>query len=383
MSGGGGTSTIQRSDPWAGVQPSLRKLFSSAEQNVDTPKQFYPHTTVAPWSGTTLRANNMLFNRALQGNPLLDQAQDQAFRTVRGDYLANPSSGMLMNLGQNNFVSGDQNLDSLRRTGRGDFLNSNPYLDQMFGQAAGRVGKQFSKSVLPNIASMFSGAGRFGSNQMAEGVGAATDSFGDTMRGLASDIYGNNYANERQLMQDASSKLGAFGLQGAGINLGALSEFGNQFGRERNMMLGLTGASPGLAEADYGDIAKMEGLGLKEEANHQARINEAINRFNFGQNEYGQRLAEYNSLLQGTAGLGGASQTSMSGGGNPMMGALGGGLLGASILPALGPAVLGGLGGVGAGAGAFAGPLAGAMGGMGLGPIGLLGGALLGGLMSR
>jgi hypothetical protein len=373
MSGGGGTNTVQRSDPWKGVQPELMSLYAGANKDVNTPRQFYPHTTVAPWSGTTLDANSRLFQRASNGNPLLDQAQGEAGRTLQGDYLSNPASANLLDMGSRDFVARDPNMDSLRSAAEGYFLNSNPHLDSMFNRAAGQVGRQFSKNVMPGVASMFAGAGRFGSNQMADGMGQAQEQYGRTLDDLATGIYGQNYANERQLMQQAAEQLGQFGMQGAGLNLGALGEFGGQFGRERGLMMGTSSMAPGLADADYSDIGRLEALGQKQEAEHQGRINDDMQRWNFGQNEYFNRLAQYNQLLQGTAGLGGTTQTSQTGGGNPAMGAMGGAMMGGTLASMAG----------GAGAGAAAGAAGGAATGASLGLPGMILGALAGGLMSR
>lgn len=362
MSSGGGSNTVQKADPWSGVAPYLRGLYEAANQSTFIPKQFYPNTTVAPWSGTTLTANNKIYNRAMSGSPLLGDAQGQASDTLAGDYLNNPTTQGLLGLTQ-----GD-NTKALRDAASGGFLNSNPYVDDMFGQAADRVGQQFRKNVMPGVYSAFSGAGRYGSNQMNEAASTAQQNYGDTLRKLATDVYGTNYANERQLMQQASGQLGT-------LELGGLGTVGEQFGRERALMGLMSGQAPALAEADYGDLGKLEALGQKEEANHQARINEAIARWDFGQNEYDKRLATYNSILQGTAGVGGTTTT--SGGGNWMTGALGGAMLGSSAAGLLG----GGTGAVLGSAGS--GVVSGAATGSSLGPWGALAGAILGGLMSR
>lgn len=78
----------------------------------------------------------------------------------------------------------------------GDYLNSNPYLDAMFNKAAGKVGAQ--------VNSQFSSAGRYGS-------GAHTGVLGESIGNLATDIYGRNYATERQNQQQAAAASPAFG----------------------------------------------------------------------------------------------------------------------------------------------------------------------------
>lgn len=74
---------------------------------------------------------------------------------------------------------------------------------------------------------MYSGAGRFGSNAMGNGMGQAQQQFGNTLNDLAANTYGTNYANERQLMQGAQNSLGQFGLQNDAQRAAALTSAGN------------------------------------------------------------------------------------------------------------------------------------------------------------
>lgn len=59
-SGGGGTSTqVQKSDPWAGQQPYLQDIFAQAQgqYNSNMP-QYYPNATLAPVTADTTAAQN-------------------------------------------------------------------------------------------------------------------------------------------------------------------------------------------------------------------------------------------------------------------------------------------------------------------------------------
>lgn len=78
----------------------------------------------------------------------------------------------------------------------GDYLNSNPYLDAMFNQAAGKV--------TSGVNSQFSGAGRYGS-------GAHQGVLGESLGNLATDIYGQNFARERGFQQQAAQGAPDFG----------------------------------------------------------------------------------------------------------------------------------------------------------------------------
>ncbi len=78
----------------------------------------------------------------------------------------------------------------------GDYLNSNPYIDAMFNRAAGQVSA--------GVNSQFSKAGRYGS-------GAHTGVLSESLGNLATDIYGKNYATERQNQQQAAALSPSFG----------------------------------------------------------------------------------------------------------------------------------------------------------------------------
>ena len=371
MSGGGGNTTVQKADPWEGVQPYLKDLFASAQNYFKGPgPQYFPSDTVAPQSSDTLAAQDLMRRRAFAGSPLVPTAQGQASRTLMGDYLSNPATDALRSFGNGDF-SGNVGTQQLANTASGSFLNANPYIDATFKRAADQVGRQFSQNTLPGIASMFSSAGRYGSNQMANAVDQAGQQYGNTLDNLATSIYGGNYANERQLQQGAAGALG-------NLSLGSLGELGSQFGRERTLMAALTGQAPGLAQADYADPGVLASIGGQQDAFNQGKLNSEIDRFNFGQMQPQGMLNFYNSILNGTGSLGGTTTTTGPGG-SRLMGALGGGLMGSSILPALGSAGL--LGSTAAASGLMGGAGINALGGLALGPAGLIGGALLGGLL--
>ena len=293
--GGGTTQTIQKADPWVGLQGPLSTLYGQAEAayNASGPA-YYPGATVAEQSPTTQEAQALAYQRATSGNPLVGQAQQQLYDTLGDKYYGmNPATSPLAYIGS------------------GAMLNSNPYLDAMFGQAAGRAGEQFSKYTMPGIASMFAQGGRYGSGAMGEATNQAQQNFGNTISNLATNIYGGNYANERGLQQQA------------------LGQLGSDFGRERALQLSTLGLAPGLSQADYGDISQLGQLGSSQDAYRQSLLNADISRWDYGQNLTAQKLQQLSALLQGGGAYSGASSsTTAPDTSNPMMGAIGGGLAG-------------------------------------------------------
>lgn len=103
-SDGGTTTTVQKSEPWAEQKPFLTFGFNQAKQQYLTQQpQYYPGTTVAPFSAETQAALGLEAARALAGSPVSAAAKDQVAATLAGDYLdaGNPYfAGMMQNVGQ-------------------------------------------------------------------------------------------------------------------------------------------------------------------------------------------------------------------------------------------------------------------------------------------
>lgn len=115
-----------------------------------------------------------------------------------------------------------------------------------------------AQAIQSQVGSMFAGAGRYGSGAMA-----------NQAREALTDLAAKTYDAERQ--------------------------------RQIQGML----FAPTAAAQDYADAAKLAEVGGVREDLAQQAINEAINRFNFGQMEPWQRLQMYSSVLSGIPSIGG------------------------------------------------------------------------------
>lgn len=422
---GGQTTTVQKADPWVGIQPALGQLYNGALSNFNGPgQQYFPGSTVADPSSNTQLAQQLGVQRALSGSPVMGAANSQAQQTLDGNYLwngqaspgltsfanqqGNTATNGLARLGAGGFnIPGQGNLQyladhginpadngTLVQIGNGAMLNRNPFVDKMFGQASQQVGQQFSQNVMPGIASMFAGAGRYSSNQMGSQLGQAQQQYGNTLDNLATQIYGGNYQNERGLQQNAleqlnqqgiasgqaqlgaASQLGQQGFQGLGVQgnaFGQLGQFGTSalntmsqaFAQERNNQMQAMGQSPNLANQDFTNIGALAGVGQAQDTQNQNQLTDQVNRFNFNQNIPFNQVTNLNAILNGGLGaLSGATQTQSSQG-NMLMQLLGGGLMGSSIFKNMGGAA--GIGQLfsGIGGGAAAGGAAAGIGGIG------------------
>lgn len=167
MDKGPKTQTVtQNTAPWSGQAPYLSSVFNAA-------KHLYQQGAgeIAPFSGDT----------------------QNAFGMIRGMAGENPLAGA---------------MDTLNQTATGGFMNANPYLDATFDRAAGRVSDQYRDAVSSTTGG-FSGRGRLGSGAYANARNDLDTSLGDTMSGLATDIYGGAYDNERNRMLQAAGMLPA------------------------------------------------------------------------------------------------------------------------------------------------------------------------------
>jgi hypothetical protein len=162
MSGGGGSqttqNTIQKADPWSGVQPYLKggladlsKWYSSSAG-----RSYFPGSTVVPFSPFTEQALGATAQRAMDGSPVTAAAKNNITSTLNGDFL-DPSS--------------------------------NPWLSSTYDLAAGKV--------RAGLDSQFNSSGGYGGSLHQ---GAMADNLGD----LATKIYGGNYAQERSNQMQAN-----------------------------------------------------------------------------------------------------------------------------------------------------------------------------------
>ena len=238
----GSTTSTQVNEPWSVQQPYLQALFGQAQGlNQQNPASLVP-----------------------QYSPFTQQA--------------------INTMGQG--IPGYSNLTNLtNQTLQGDFLNSNPYLDQTYQHGANQI-----KS---NISTMF-GPNRFGSGAMANATASALEN-------LSNDIYGGNYQAERGRQQQMAALAPSI--------LSAPAQYQLQAGQLQDQR------NQALAMAPWNQLGLYQGAILG----------------NYGGTQTGTQPYYQNKtagLLGGA--LGGAGLANMVGASNPMLWALGGGLLGAA-----------------------------------------------------
>lgn len=239
------STTTQTNDPWAPAQGNLKDILGNAQNLYNRGSQYYNFSTVTPFSGQT--------ENALTG---IENAANGSFAPGFSTQGKNALSGLL-----------GASQPTLEATARGDYLNNNPYLGQMFNAMSGNVEDA--------VNSQFSAAGRTGSPAH---VGEMTRQLGN----LGAQIYGQNYATERQNQLSAANQ----GYNNMGM-AGALNDLG------------------------YDPYQRLAQVGASREGLAQNQLKDLMARWDFGQNQPWTDLARYQSIVDPIASAGG-TQTAVS-----------------------------------------------------------------------
>lgn len=246
------TSTSQsNSSPWSGQQPFLSFGFNQAKENyLNHVPSYYPNQGFVDFSDPTINALNGI--------------QDVAGNNEVG------------------FAAANETLNTLG----GNYLNNNPYIDQVVDRVSGDIGA--------SVDSRFSGAGRYGSNAHADTLANAV---GDASAGIRYQ----NYNDERQNMV-------------------------------RNLAL-----APQADQLQYSGFNNLLGAGSIIEGKEGEALQDDVNRWNFDQNLPANHLSNYMGNVTGNYGQNTVStQSQPLYGQSPVQGGVGGALAGSALSESLG-----------------------------------------------
>ena len=187
---------------------------------------------------------------------------------------------------------------------QGQYLGGNPFFQGAFQPAAMAATSQFNQAI-QDVSSQASRAGRYGSGAMGQLQDRAAIQLANALTGTAGQLAYQNYAAERAAQERAA------------------------------------GMAPSLAATDYGDIAQLAAAGQAQEAYQAQQLQDAINRFNFAQQQPQEQLTNFLSAAYG-APRGQISRTPVYS--SPLISGLGGAALGSRFGTA--GTILGGLAGL-------------------------------------
>ena len=306
----GKRTTVQDNSPWKPAQPyildSLAAVGDTFRQNQPALQtaatDFYDaFNRSAPGAETGInlaqgRVNDTLAGRFAGMNP-----GNATFQSMLG--ANNPALAGMQRLGDGGFVGQGAGADYFRDVVGGRFVNNNPFLQANIDAA---IGDQRNA-----VNSMFSAAGRFGSEAHQGTMAREAGRISNTMRGA-------DLAAERDRQQQAAGaldglvrsdrglQLGALGQQGqlANAEIGIRGEAANALDRNFNMDQGRMDQAIGMGQdlragnlGLLGNAAQLPWLGVQAQAGGVTGLS----------SPYGTRTTTENSGIGGTiAGLGGS-----------------------------------------------------------------------------
>jgi hypothetical protein len=245
--------------------------------------QYYGGNTVVPFSDQTEQALGRTEQRALNGSPVNNAAQDYATRTL------NTTPTSQFGTGQNPYGS-----------------VNNPYLDATFNKAA--------DSVQNRLESQFAGSGR--------NVSASMPANADYLNNLATNIYGGAYEAERSRGQQSYEA--------------ERDRMAHDLDRQRSTQYAVAGMAPQLANQDYVDLQALGGVGGQVEDLAGRLMEDQAARWDFSQNAPQMNIDNYIARITGAYPGQTATQTTPTYR-NRTAGAAGGALAGAQMGSAFGP----------------------------------------------
>lgn len=357
MCSSGGSTTVQKSDPWKGVQPYLTG--SPGVRN--------------PLTGQTTGAVSGIYPEAqrLYG----DQGwtpEMQSLTDTQQQIIQDRTGGQVRRFNTlSNGLSGGQYDPSVQRVGgtaaqmvdpRAAFASmggANPMqsiqgmlsgqantatLDPVVNTAMRRMGENFNEQVMPGINQGAVAAGQYGGSRQGIAQGLAAKGLAYSMGDTASNMYNQAYQQAQQNMYGTANNMAGLGLSNATNN--ADRDFQSQ---SRNADISLANNAQAMQESQQQVQNRLLGLqtmqggnALNDQAyNQRMGLSNARNDYNWN------NLNHYASIVQPGSGLGGTTTSSTSGGGNGGAGLLGGALAGAQLGGMFGSAGMGaGLGGL-------------------------------------
>lgn len=245
------TQTTQSGPPsWA--KPYYTSYLDSASQQANRPYQQYTGDRTAGFNADTLTGQQMVRDRAFQGNQGMDNAQG---------YL-------------NGVISGQ---------GR------NPYLQEQIDYASGDVSNNFRNSIQPGLMSQFSSGGAFGGSAHQEAMQGAQSQLANSLGRLSSDMRFQDWNQGQDRAMQASLNMPNF-------NQGAYND--------AQAMLGIGGQTQALQQQllnnQYGDFVE----GRDWRANNLGLSGSALGTIGGAYNTQTSPNPNYQSPWQTAAGIG-------------------------------------------------------------------------------
>ena len=324
----GSTQTTTTSAPWSGQQPYLTSGFQQAQNlfNQGGP-QYYPGQTYAGPTGLQLQGIQNEADIGLGGTQAQNAANPALSNILGNNWLgANPSNSLYQNAASGGMnvntggyfspiASGQQTntmgQDTLNQFASGGMLSANnPYFQQMAATTAANV--------MPQLQSQFDAGNRLDSGLATR---AASEGLSDSIGGMAyqnyqqglgqaqsaasnlSQIGQQNIGNQMQ----AANALSNLGFGNIGTQLTGAQGLGQNFQGAAGQQLSALGLAPQIGNMSYQQAGALQDAGQTTQGLNQQAITDAMNRWNYQQQQPYQNLQNYMQNIQGNYGSQGTS----------------------------------------------------------------------------
>ena len=345
MSGGGGSS-VQSNDPWAGQQGHLVNIFKSGKDIYEnSPSSYYPGQTYLPWNQLQQSGIDTMLGSIPDQQRLATQTGNLFGTLANATNLNTPlaqryqgalRSDMAGNI-QSAYGSTADDLAALRERQMRDY-----------GVSRNLLTEDLTRNILPGISSDAVGAGMAGSSR----------------QGIAEGLALSNAQNRLSEIGSTQDETMASQMRSSGISLGNLSrDLGTSANLNMaNFMAGQygQGIDAGKAALSLGPTIQgmygvpgqsLYGIGQQVHDQQMLPMQESIDRYYYNQQAPWNDLNMFSSIVNGIpGGYGTTTQVETSGGsklGSAAGGAMSGAAAGSAIMPGIGTAVGGLLGALG------------------------------------
>lgn len=321
-SSGGSQTTTQELPAWA--QPYAQQIL---EQGAALSQQDIPQYT-----GQTVAGMSDLQNQYLQGLQGLGSGSNSA-----------AGSSWLQNLFANGSNVGvdtsNPYASQSTQVGTNPYIGQNPYLAEQVQNAQNQTADAYRTGTASQTMGQFRNAGAFGGSAQQQYTDTQNQQLGNQLGQIATNMYGQDYANTQQLAQQAVNNQLQANLSDASRNaqytLGGqqLQQQGNQYNMQ-NMLNALTQAGT----LDQGTLANLQAMmqgGALQQNQSQNELNAQYQSwYNNAMQPY-QQLGILQNALSGALGSGaqGVTTTTNNAGSGSTLGNIFGGLAsGAGLL---------------------------------------------------
>lgn len=92
-------------------------------------------------------------------------------------------------------------------TASGEYLNANPYINQVANNVSQQIIDQYNRSYIPSALSSYAGSGRFGSGLFQKTLADTQSQLNQDVGNAMNSLYYGNYNQERQYQEAARNRI--------------------------------------------------------------------------------------------------------------------------------------------------------------------------------